>query len=183
MRRFARKACVGLVLAASALVVTGGVAVAQASDVVESPEQVGLAAALDWAHVLAAVIGFATPYVVALLTKYQAQWWVKSAIAAATLASPAVIAYLTEMSGAKTWEGVIVTILTAMGVAGASRVTITGGSDTKLAIATENFGVGRAEPYGAPHAHDIATSDPAAWDEYVARTSDATLRDVKDLGL
>jgi hypothetical protein len=83
-----------------------------------------------WIPLLAGVV---IPFVVALLAKQNASGWVKSAIAALSAALVALATYLADVSGAHSWKGAASVFVLALISAAASRVTITGGADAKLA--------------------------------------------------
>ena len=104
------------------------------------------------------VAGTLIPFAVAWLTKLQASPAVKSAVAFACAGLTAVGAYLTDTS-VVAWEGLVSAFVLAVVTAAASRLTVTGGFDTRLAVAPEkrrrlagkpDFGFGRAEPAWSP---------------------------------
>jgi VIT1/CCC1 family predicted Fe2+/Mn2+ transporter len=92
--------------------------------------------------------GVLIPLVVALLAKLNAQLWVKSVIALVSAGLVALGVYLADFDGSQTWKGALTAFVLALVAAAASRVAVTGGADTKLAIATQGFGLGKAEPQG-----------------------------------
>ena len=98
------------------------------------------------------VAGVLIPFVVALLTKLEAPAWVKSAVAVLCLALTALGTYLMDTGESHTWKGAVYAFVLALFAAASSRLTVTGGADTRLGIATRNFGVGPAAPTGPPAA-------------------------------
>jgi hypothetical protein len=90
------------------------------------------------------VAGVLIPFVVALLTKLEAPAWVKSAVAVLCLALTALGTYLMDTGQSHTWKGALAAFFLALFAAASSRLTVTGGADTRLGIATRNFGVGPA---------------------------------------
>ena len=92
------------------------------------------------------VAGVLIPFVVALLTKLEAPAWVKSLVAVVCLALTALGTYLMDTGQSHTWKGAATAFVLALFAAASSRLTVTGGGDTRLAIATRGFGVGPADP-------------------------------------
>jgi hypothetical protein len=90
------------------------------------------------------VAGVLIPFVVALLTKLEAPAWVKSLVAVFCLALTALGTYLMDVGQSHTWKGALAAFFLALFAAASSRLTVTGGYDTRLAIATRDFGVGPA---------------------------------------
>jgi hypothetical protein len=76
------------------------------------------------------------------VAKQKASGWIKSAISAGSAALLALGSYLTDTGGAHTWKGALSVFVIALVSAAASRVTVTGGADSKLAAATPNVGIG-----------------------------------------
>lgn len=95
------------------------------------------------------VAGVLIPFVVALLSKVTATAWQKSLIAVLCLALTALGTYLMDTGNSHTWQGAARAFLLALFAAASSRLTVTGGADTKLNVLTGNFGVGPALPKAA----------------------------------
>lgn len=93
-----------------------------------------------WVPLLA---GALIPFFVAILAKVNASPVVKSCLAVLGLALTSLGVYLADFDGVtKTWKGALVAFVLALFSAASSRLTITGGADTKLNVITGNFGVG-----------------------------------------
>jgi hypothetical protein len=92
-----------------------------------------------WVPLLAGVL---IPFAVALLTKVNASPLVKSVIATLCLALTALGTYLMDTGASHTWKGAATAFFLALFAAASSRLTVTGGADTKLNVVTGNFGVG-----------------------------------------
>lgn len=92
-----------------------------------------------WIPLLAGVL---IPFVVALLTKVNASGMVKSMIAVLCLSLTALGTYLMDTGQSHTWKGAATAFFLALFAAASSRLTVTGGADTKLNVVTGNFGVG-----------------------------------------
>lgn len=92
-----------------------------------------VASLFDTAQIIALVGGVLIPFVVALLAKVNASASVKSLLAFLTAALLALGTYLTQTEGSVTWKGAVSVFGLALVSAAASRVTITGGADDKLA--------------------------------------------------
>lgn len=88
--------------------------------------------------------GVLIPFVVALLTKINASPFQKSLIAILCLSLTALGVYLMDTGQSHTWKGALTAFLLALFAAASSRLTVTGGADTKLNAATPNFGIGAA---------------------------------------
>jgi hypothetical protein len=102
----------------------------------------------DTAQLVALIGGVVIPFVVALLAKANASGAVKSALAVLSAALLALGTYLADATGSHTWKGAVSVFVIAIVSAAASRVTVTGGADTKLQNATASFGVGGSAPHG-----------------------------------
>jgi hypothetical protein len=99
--------------------------------------------------------GVFIPLVVALLTKINATAWQKSLIALLCLSLTALGTYLMDTGQSHTWKGALTAFVLALFSAASSRLTVTGGLDTKLNVITGNFGVGSGGTYtdmGVPKA-------------------------------
>lgn len=116
---------------------------------------------LGVAQIIAFGVGIAIPLLVALVTKYHAPLWVKSAVAAAAIVGTAVGLYLADTNGAHTWKGLLTAAAAALIAAGASRPAITGGLDTKIARLTPNVGIG-APPMDPESARVVKTAGTRA---------------------
>lgn len=89
------------------------------------------------------VAGVLIPFAVALLTKINATAWQKSLVAVFCLALTALGTYLMDTGNSHTWKGALTAFLLALFAAASSRLTVTGGADTRLNYATPNFGIGQ----------------------------------------
>lgn len=87
--------------------------------------------------------GVLIPFAVALLTKINASALQKSLVAVFCLALTALGTYLMDTGQSHTWKGAVTAFLLALFAAASSRLTVTGGADTKLNVATANFGIGQ----------------------------------------
>ena len=133
-----------LVLLASLLVfVLASVAAADTGGTTTIPDL------FNTAQLIALIGGVVIPFVVQLLTKYAASPWVMSVVAVLSAGLLALGTYLTDTAGAHTWKGGVSVFVIALVSAAASRVTVTGGFDTKLGLKTENFGLGRTHAKAA----------------------------------
>jgi hypothetical protein len=88
------------------------------------------------------VAGVLIPFAVALLTKINATAWEKSLIAVLCLSLTSLGTYLMDTGQSHTWKGAATAFVIALFAAASSRLTVTGGADTKLNVVTGNFGVG-----------------------------------------
>ncbi len=88
---------------------------------------------IDTAQIIALAGGVLIPFVVALLAKVNASGSVKSLIAVLTAGLLAIATWATDTAGAHTWRGALSVFVVALVSAAASRVTVTGGADDKLA--------------------------------------------------
>jgi len=105
-----------------------------------------------WVPLLAGVL---IPFVVALLTKINASAFQKSLIAVLCLGLTALGTYLMDTGQSHTWRGAATAFVLALFAAASSRLTVTGGADTKLNVLTANFGIGSGTIYtnkGVPKA-------------------------------
>lgn len=86
--------------------------------------------------------GVLIPFVVALLAKQHVSGLVTSAIALASAGLVALGTYVADVNTSHTWRGALTAFVLALSAAAFSRVTVTGGLDTKVNQATPTFGFG-----------------------------------------
>jgi len=86
--------------------------------------------------------GFVVPLAVALLTKIHASAPVRSGVAILCLGLTALGTYLLDTGTSHTWKGAASAFILALFSAASSRLTITGGLDSKIQVLTPKFGFG-----------------------------------------